>query len=52
MGELYLVKKKDGGQFYTPAENIEAYAAIGYEIYRIKEEKVTNIEKEVSEYSN
>lgn len=39
MGTLYRVEK-DGRSFYVPEELVEAYAQMGYAVYRTVEERV------------
>lgn len=50
MPTLYRVEK-DGISFHIQPEMVEYYADNGYSIYKTVEEKVTNVKKELENYT-
>lgn len=50
MSTLYKVEK-DGISFHVQPEMVEYYADNGYSIYKIVEEKVENVKKELENYT-
>lgn len=50
MPTLYRVEK-DGISFHIQPEMVEYYADNGYSIYKTVEEKVTNVKKELKNYT-
>ena len=50
MPNLYRVEK-DGISFHIQPEMVAYYADNGYSIYKIVEEKVTNVKKELENYT-